>query len=77
MRERRMKPRPDLQVKQWNESMKVGDKVEYRGRPGAESQLCTVASPAYLLCGHTSVVHLVEISGCVATEACRPAVGVS
>lgn len=69
------RPKPELEVRSWNDAVKVGDAVEYRGYPEADSQICTTRTAASVLSGHTAVVWLNEKSGCVLVSACRPVKG--
>ena len=56
--------------------MKVGagDTVEYRGYQEAEPQTFTTRTPAEVLSGHTAVLWLNGMSGCVCVDACRKVV---
>lgn len=55
----------------WNETVVVGDTVEYRASPSAPPQTFTTRTPAEVLMGHTAVVRLAGKAGCVAVRACR------
>lgn len=67
---------PAKAVEKWNVKVSVGDTVEYREYPEAEPQKRTTRTPAEVLSGHTAVVWLNGIRGCVCVAACRP-VGLS
>ncbi len=56
----------------WNESVKVGDLVEYFPIKGEkESRKLRTRTKAEVLSGHTAVVWLIDQSGCVAVSHCK------
>lgn len=59
-------------VDDWNQSIKVGDEIEYY--PLTDEPTCTrhkTRSEAIVLSGHTAVVWLEGRSGCVALDHCK------
>lgn len=64
---------PVAEAAEWNRHVKVGDEVEYRELLDLDPpQLFTTRSEAAVLNGHTAVVWLNGILGCVALSHCRP-----
>jgi hypothetical protein len=60
-------------VAMWNERFPVGTPVTYwPGRREGHGQLTTTSSEAQLLGGHTPVVWLYDVSGCVALSHVEP-----
>lgn len=59
------------QVSDFNASIPVGTRVKYHPVIGEiwNFQIFETSTPAYILSGHTAVVHLKGKSGCVAVEA--------
>lgn len=56
----------------WNELYPIGTQVEYHPIIGdPEHRITRTRSAAYVLSGHTAVVFVEGISGCVALEAVR------
>lgn len=66
------RPNPAKEVQKWNEANQVGSPVEYRSFKGAEPKRTVTTTPAEVLQGHTAVVWLEGISGCVAISHCTP-----
>jgi hypothetical protein len=61
------------QVKEWNLRVPTGSTVKYHPVIGEKwHYLLETSGPAYVLSGHTAVVHLKGKSGCVAIAACEP-----
>ena len=56
----------------WNRTVRVGDLVEYRGKPEAEPQRFRTRTVAQVLMNHTAVVWLDGRAGCVTVDACTP-----
>lgn len=57
----------------WNATNPIGTEVEYHpviGQP--DHRLTRTRGPAYVLSGHTAVVFVDGVSGCVALDACIP-----
>lgn len=75
------KQKEEKAVEDWNNTVKIGDAVEYRevmpeGRevkPGSiyEAIQTTTRSEAFMLSGHTAVVQIKGKSGCVALSHCK------
>lgn len=64
------------EVDQWNDRVKIGDRVLYSEVLGmTESKEYVIATAAELLSGHTPVVWLEGKSGCVAISHCTPVAG--
>ena len=65
----------EKQVTDWNRDVPVGTKVKYHPVIGEkfDFQFFDTATQAYVLSGHTAVVHLAGKSGCVALDACEVA----
>ncbi|MDO8180185.1 MAG: hypothetical protein Q7T62_18210 [Undibacterium sp.] len=63
---------PTEQVKHWNQTVKIGQVVEYRSDPYAEPQRFNTICNAEVLSGHTAVVWLEGKSGCVTLDSCTP-----
>jgi hypothetical protein len=60
----------EAQVADWNAKYKVGQLVRYYPTLGNRDrwETHTTSSNAYVLSGHTAVVHLLSKSGCVALD---------
>jgi hypothetical protein len=75
MNRRRQKTAGELAdlVADWNTRYPVGTKVKYfpviGGLRYGETKTLTAA---WVLSGHTAVINVEGVSGCVALEACRP-----
>lgn len=73
-----MRGRPNVkqlgwQCDSWNLRVKVGDSVEFHPIIGeSEHRIHTTRTKAEILSGHTAVVWLNGVSGCVALDACVP-----
>jgi hypothetical protein len=66
------------EVDSFNRRFRVGDPVDYlEVIEEGKAERLTVASPAYIMGGHTAVVHLMGKAGCVACSHCfmPPGVG--
>jgi hypothetical protein len=64
----------EKRCREWNEKHPIGTEVKYHpviGRP--EHRLRKTRTTAQVLSGHTAVLWLEQESGCVALEACEPA----
>lgn len=77
----RGKTRPQIQAlaqleracHEWNRQNPVGTTVEYYPIIGDRHfRVHQTSSEAYVMSGHTAVVHLIGVAGCVAIEACKP-----
>lgn len=55
----------------WNTKYPVGTEVRVM-RDSGGAVTTTTASEAFMLSGHTAVIHLNGISGCYALDRCRP-----
>ena len=71
----RMRP-PSLaklcaKVDAWNETNKIGTRVEYRKDDDSILRTAT-RSPAQILSGHTAVVWLTGVAGCVDLDRVKP-----
>lgn len=64
------RPNPAKEVEKWNSANQVGVSVDYRSFKGAEPKRTVTTSPAQVLGGHTAVVFLEGISGCVDISHC-------
>ena len=57
----------------WNKANPVGTTVKYHPViRGPKFAITTTKSTAYVLSGHTAVLFVEGISGCVAMDACEP-----
>lgn len=68
------RPHPAIAVDGWNQQHEVGTAVLYR-KDNGNTFATTTRSPASVLSGHTAVIWLTGISGCVALERVAPTVG--
>jgi hypothetical protein len=68
----RRKVDPRAQVDSWNRYYPTGTEVEYRLHHAAMPKLTTTTTEAQLLGGHTAVVWVKGVSGCVAISHCTP-----
>lgn len=64
--------RLERQVAKFNAKHPVGTAVVYRSSPSALATRSRIASEAWLLSGHTPVVMLDNVRGCVALSHCVP-----
>lgn len=58
-------------VAQWNAAHGLDTPVEYRSHPSAAPLATNTCSPAWVLGGHSAVVMVEEVRGCVALSALR------
>jgi len=65
-------PDPARAVTAWNQHHEVGVQVEYRSRKDAEPAGTVTTAQAEVLQGHTAVVWLEGVSGCVSIGHCTP-----
>ena len=63
----------ERKVEQWNAEVAVGDLVDYVSLIGAAPMRTATRTPAKVLGGHTAVVWLEDVSGCVGLDWCTPA----
>lgn len=61
------KPDPFAAVQKWNQAHPVGTEVTVRKDAG-DVVTGTAISAAYVLGGHTAVIHVTGISGCYALD---------
>ncbi len=64
---------PAATVAAWNSAYPVGIEVDYRFHRGAAPKRTRTTTEAQVLGGHTAVVWLAGVSGCVALSHCEPA----
>jgi len=67
----RRKQNPQTQVDAWNAKYPIGTKVGYSSFPGAELKVTLTTTEAQVLSGHTAVVWIEGVSGCVCVENCK------
>ena len=64
---------PAATVAAWNSAYPVGTEVDYRFHRTAAPKRTRTTTEAQVLGGHTAVVWLAGVSGCVALSHCEPA----
>ncbi|EMO0332524.1 hypothetical protein [Pseudomonas aeruginosa] len=64
---------PAATVAAWNSAYPAGTEVDYRFHRGATPKRTRTTTEAQMLGGHTAVVWLAGVSGCVALSHCEPA----
>ena len=63
---------PQEAVDRWNNEHGIGTLVQFWPvRNRLEYQICRTTSAAWLLSGHTAVVMITGVRGCVALDACK------
>ncbi len=56
----------------WNDRYPIGSEVKFHPVIGRDAhRVCKTKSNAYVLSGHTPVISLEGVPGCVALEACE------
>jgi hypothetical protein len=64
----------ERECQEWNSKHPVGTLVKYHAVIGSPASVVrTIKTEAQVLSGHTAVLWLEGMSGCVALEACEPA----
>lgn len=61
-------------VDEFNAVHPVGSPMWYRSHPSAAGKTVVTTAPAYLLMGHTAVVMVTDVRGCVALDALDPVI---
>jgi hypothetical protein len=59
------------EVLEWNNSVKIGDLVDYYAYPGAKPERYATRTQAKVLNEHTAVVWLTGKAGCVSVASCK------
>lgn len=67
------KSSPGALVGRWNLEVPPGTVVNYRSvKDGPVTKTALTTGQAYVMSGHTAVVHLEGVAGCVALDHCEP-----